>query len=163
MSSLNCSVSQLIGGLQIDPKWQAQSLAFQQATKEMIPGFLEVLETRLHSFVTLRVWAETRLDLLRFKLEHGFSESLCDYSLELADNEAPILVRETNAKLREAMELLQGLLDGLEDMLEASGIPEREILTGHAVGLSGLALQLYDKKLLTVADLLKLQPSLILA
>jgi hypothetical protein len=150
MTSQIATPEQIIGGLELDPIWLCQPEKVKQALLPFISTAPETLIEHLGKLVTVRTWAETKLAFLKHLLDGGYSEALCE------------IEKSGDQTIQNNIILMEQLLDGIEELMDLTGQTDRDILAGPSVGLKGLALLMFDRRLLTIADLLKLQPMLLI-
>ncbi len=161
MTSEYATPEQIFGGLGLDPAWEKLPETVKQAMSPYISAIPQTLAAHLDKPVTVRTWAEARLAYLKHLLAYGYAEALCD--CEQSENQTPDFVRSQEQALRDSIILLEQLLEGVEEVMDLTEQTDHDILTGPSVGLRGLARLMFERRLLTIADLLKLQPLLLLS
>jgi hypothetical protein len=146
-----------------DKEFAAQPEPTLKATRPFIDAIPGILKDMLNVQATLSNLSKAKVAFLRYCLDHDYIKIMVD---AMPDEALGFFDREDLPGMFESM--LDLLIDSFEPLVEnalailkARGVTEDQLMTGPNVGLSGKALKLYRAKKLTIADLLELQPGII--
>lgn len=145
-----------------DPEFAAQPPAMKEALRPFVEATPRVLADVLDHPATLESLMKAKMAFLRYCLDNGF--------IEEAVKATPKATREMFDGMEDTLkQLLDGALKAVQEVLQDVPaflanyeITERDVLTNPKVNLKGKALSLYDQGKLTVGDVLRLQPVIII-
>lgn len=123
----------------------------------------EVLKDILGKKVTLDTLLEAKVVFLRYLCENGYVSAVVK---SMPEELLGILGRDDVLELMEGMvsELVEMLAEMAKDVpafLEGQGVTEEQVMADPSMALKPNVLELYKAGKLTVADLLRLQPMVI--
>ena len=140
-----------------DPKF-ASEMPEGSPTRVIIQPFIEAAPTALAEFLdrplTLKVFIDAKVAFLRYCLDNGFAEKMSDavgFGGELVES-----------ALEAVIEMLAEVFKNVPAFLDERGITEEQVLLSPEVGLNDENKALYKSGTLTVADVLRTQPAVIL-
>ena len=125
--------------------------------REIIRPYIEAAPTVLADYLekplTLQVLADTKIAFLRYCMDNGFAEKMGEavgFSGEIIE-----------VVLSNLVEALAGMLEDIPGMLEEQGVTEQQVMLNKKVGLNSENKKLYKAGALTVEQVLRTQPSVI--
>jgi len=140
-----------------DPSFSAQ-MPEGSPLREALKPFVEAAPTALAEFldrpITLQVLVDTKIAFLRYCLGNGFVEKM-DEAVGMGGD----LIKSMFEGL---IEMLADTLKDVPAFLKAQGVTEEQVMLSSKVGLSVDNQAQYKAGKLTVADVLRTQPAVIL-
>ena len=140
-----------------DPSFSSQmpeGSPVREAIKPFIEAAPKALEELLDQPLTLQVLGDAKIAFLRYCLGNGFVEKVGG-----AAGAGGSLVK---AMLEGVVETLAAMRMDLPAFLKEHGVKEEEVMLSSEVGLNGANQDDYKAGKLTVADVLRTQPGVIL-
>ena len=133
------------------------------AMKQILRPFVGALPTVLADLLDQPATVKTILTAKIAYMRYGFDNGLIEASVGAAPEALRGIFEANDIKemLQDAMQMIEEIVKDIPGFLQQIGVTERDFLTNPKVGLSGEALSLYDKGQLTIGELLRLQPILI--
>jgi len=126
--------------------------------REVIKPFIEAAPTALAEFLdqpfTLKAYADSKVTFLRYCIGNGIADKLSE-----AFGMSASLVRSA---LGASIDMLAELIKDVPAFLALQNVTEDQVMLGPKVGLNDANKELYKAGQLTIADVLRTQPTLIL-
>lgn len=151
-------------GVLKDPETASQPDVMKQALRPFVEAIPKVLADLLDMAVTVESIMKAKIAFLRYCADNGFVKAI----IAATPAESLWLIGAGTAAsmlelaLTAAISMAEQIAQDVPVMLAQKGTTERELLASPKVGLTGEALALYDKSKLTIGDLLRLQPMIII-
>ncbi len=149
--------------LQKHPEFAAQRFAMKKMLRPYIEATPTVLLDLLDKTATVETLMKAKIAFLRYCVANGFVKAAVAVtpaaSLDLFGSDAAASMMES--ALSGAIDMAEEIAKDVPGILEQYGMTERQLLTNPKVGLAGKALKLYDQGKLTVGEILRLQPAII--
>lgn len=140
-----------------DPKFQAE-VPEGDVRREVIRPFIEAAPTALADFleqpVTLKTLLESKVAFLRYCLDNGFAQKVADQVGGMSALMEPVI--------EATIEGLVEMLTTIPEVLKAEGVSEDAVLQGPRIALNPSNFERYRSGTLTVEDVLRTQPGVIL-
>lgn len=126
----------------------------RDAVKPFIEAAPKALADFLNKTVTLRVLADTKIAFVRYCLDNGFVEKM--------DGVTTLGGELIKSLFEGVIEMLGNVMKDVPAFLQAHGVTEDQVMLGPKVGLNAGNQAKYKAGKLTVAELLRTQPAVIL-
>lgn len=143
------------------PEFASQPPAMQKALRPFVEATPTVLADLLDQIVTVETLMKAKIAFLRYAVGNGFIEASVKATPKAQRDLFDGMVDMLKSALETAIDMLEEIAKDVPGFLKENEITERDLLVNPKVGLSGKALSLFDKGKLTIGELLRLQPSII--
>lgn len=161
MSKKSVQPQEVWEALEKHPEFASQPPAMKKALRPFVEATPTVLADLLDQPATVESLMKAKIIFLRYCVDNGFIEAAVKATpkamRDLFDGVEDML----KSTLAAAIDMAEEIAQDVPGLLVQYEMTERDLLTNPKVGLAGKALSLYDKGKLTVGELLRLQPTII--
>lgn len=138
----------------VDQKFAAYPQEIQNVLRPFITASPEALASYLDKPVTLQGLAEAKIAFLRYCINDGLGEKMAQMVGMDPDTVTDLL--------RSVMEMLEPFVSDLAQTLEEHGVTEEQVMLDGAIGLNDANRKKYTEGTLTIEEILRTQPAVIL-
>lgn len=126
----------------------------RDAIRPFIEGSVVALDVHLGDNVSLQVITTCKMKFLRYCLENNFGAVIG----EVMEMEADIFT----GLFEQLLDMLESMTKDVSTFLSENGVTEEQVMRSSQVGLNPTMLAQWEAGTLTVTDILRFQPSVIL-
>jgi hypothetical protein len=155
----------ILTALMKDPEYSAQPESVRKAMEPFILAIPEVLKDFLDKKVDLSTLMDAKIAFLRYCSENEYITKMVDAmpSESFGLFEAKDVTNMMEGSFSALIEVLSGIVKNVPGFLKSLGVTEAEVMAlPKSIGFKPNVLKKYTAGKLTIADLLELQPMVII-
>lgn len=156
---------QILSALMKDPEYSAQPASVIEASNPFMLAIPEALKDHLDKIVTLATLMDAKIAFLRYCVANDYVKKVVSAMPEDSFGwmDADSMAEMMQNMMAQVVEMLAEVVKDAPAFLEAQGITEEQMMAHpKGVALKPSLLKLYKAGTLTIADVLKMQPMVII-
>ena len=143
------------------PEFASQPPTMKKALRPFVEATPMVLADLLDQPATVESLMKAKVAFMRYCVNNGFIEAAVKATPKATRSLFEGMEGMLKDALTTAISMAEAIAQDVPSVLAQYDVTERDLLINPKVGLTGKALSLYDKGKLTIGELLRLQPSII--